>query len=155
MLGTNHNKELIKYEFHICYLENEELQEIDIFQGKKKSSDFFFINDKTYGSNCTVYFFSCLSRVKMNICVRVLLVFKLNYEESERVMLTTNWVPGIQVVNKDFYFAVLKRFRNVIQMKRPWAKRKRIWMVYNEYTPAYISLPISQFLSKHHTSLVP
>ena len=65
------------------------------------------------------------------------------------------FVPRGQMVNKEFYWEVLARLRDVVRRKRSELWENQTWMLHHDNGPAYASLPIRSYLAKHHTSVVP
>ena len=65
------------------------------------------------------------------------------------------FVPGGQMVNKQFYREVLLRLKDAVRRKRPELWENRTWMLHHDNAPAYVSLLICSYLAKHQTSVVP
>ena len=64
------------------------------------------------------------------------------------------FVPRGDIVNKEFYLNVLKRLREAVRRKRPEAWTNNTWTLHHDNAPAYASLLIRKFLSKHETPVV-
>ena len=65
------------------------------------------------------------------------------------------FVPRGQMVNKQFYQDVLARLRDAVRRKRPELWENKTWMLHHDNAPAHASLPISSYLAKHLTTVVP
>ena len=64
------------------------------------------------------------------------------------------FVPRGETVNKEFYLNILKRLREAVRRKMPeWTNNT--WILHHDNAPAHASLLISEFLTKHETTVVP
>jgi hypothetical protein len=65
------------------------------------------------------------------------------------------FVPRVQIVNKQLYQEVLARLRDAVCRKRPEFWENQTWMLHHDNAPAHASLLIFSYLAKHLTSVVP
>jgi hypothetical protein len=65
------------------------------------------------------------------------------------------FIPRGQTVNKEFYIAVLKRFKEAICRKRPQLWTNQSWVLHHDNAPAHSSLLVHNFLAKNKTTVVP
>jgi len=64
------------------------------------------------------------------------------------------FVPCVQMVNKQLYQEVLSRLRDAVHRKRPGLWENQTWMLHHDNAPAHASLLIRSYLVKHQTSVV-
>ena len=64
------------------------------------------------------------------------------------------FVPRVQMVNKQLYQEVLAPLRDAVRMKRHELWENQTWMLHHDNAPAPASL-IRSSLAKHQTSVVP
>jgi len=65
------------------------------------------------------------------------------------------FVPRVQMVNKQFYEEILARMRDAVRRKRPELWENQTWMLHHDNAPAHASLLIRSYLAKHQTSVAP
>ena len=65
------------------------------------------------------------------------------------------FVPRVQMVNKQLYQEVLARLRDVVRRQMPKLWENQTSMSNHENAPAHASLLIRSYLAKHQTSVVP
>jgi len=64
------------------------------------------------------------------------------------------FIPRGQTVNKEFYVAVLKHFREAVRRKRPQLWTNQGWVLQHDYAPTH-SFLVRNFLVKNEMIIVP
>jgi len=84
--------------------------------------------------------------------IKVMLVMFFDWKGIDH----REFVPRGQIVNKQLYQEVLARLRDaMVRRKRPEMWENQTWMLHHDNAPAYASLLIRSYLTKHQTSVVP
>ena len=65
------------------------------------------------------------------------------------------FVPRGQMVNKEFYVAVLKCLREAVCRKRPQLWMNESWLLHHDNAPAHSSFLVHNFLAKNEATIVP
>jgi len=65
------------------------------------------------------------------------------------------FVPRGQMLNKLLWQEVLACLRDAVGRKRPELWEIQTWLLYHNNAPAHLSLLISIYLTKYHTSFLP
>ena len=63
-------------------------------------------------------------------------------------MIYVNWVPIRQTANKEYYFEVLRDFRQRLRLKRPTLFKSCTWHIHEDNTPLHNSIIVTDYLTK-------
>ena len=71
-----------------------------------------------------------------------------------RCVVHHEFVPEGQMINKEYYLAVLRRLRAAIRRKRPDSWTDNWWIFHLDNAPSHSSLIVTEFLAKHETKVI-
>ena len=70
-------------------------------------------------------------------------------------MVHHEFLPQVQMVNKEYYLEVMSRLREAIRQKRTKLWKNQSWILTHDNAPVYTSMPVREFLAKNKTVIMP